>query len=430
MPLGDHWSCCGNTNRNADGCQDQETRLPEGISAAAVSSSPPQGEKADAVREVIEMALLAIQAKEERKIDVSVEQSWTAFKYFEGQYYPSFDKLLALVGLRAVKEQVLMIIKNVYFDTKFRPIESRVAKTAAYHFVLTGNPGTGKTTVSEYLSNIVKEIGLRPSDSKYYATTGSKLVEMGSKEVAALIGGLIPGILFVDEVHQLEPKSNKVGKGIMHSMMEPMESKRTEFTVIVAGYKKKVEEEFISADEGLKDRFKYYLHFDDYTEDELKAIFLTMLRDRPGWTLDNSDCADGRHKSLATVVARKVGKHANQDGFSNARAIRKALEMAEERCTSRLSSTPGATPKDWLTIKRIDICGNRIDLKSCVPFLELNALIGLDGVKRQIEDFIKLFNANYTNEWRGDKTRIFRLHRVFVGNPGSGMCMLYLESSE
>lgn len=151
-------------------------------------------------------------------------------------------------------------------------------------------------------------------------------------------------------------------------------------------------------------------------------IFLSMVGAMPGWLLDNSDCVDGRHRDLATVVARKVGKHANQDGFANARAIRVALEMAVERCTTRLSNTPGASVRDWVTLKRSDVVGSRIDVASCVPYLELKALIGLETVKSQIEGFIHLFNSNYVNEWRGNQTRPFKLNRVFVGNPGNILC--------
>jgi hypothetical protein len=46
--LVDHWSCCGNPNRDALGCQDPEICFPENTSAANISANPPQGAKAAA----------------------------------------------------------------------------------------------------------------------------------------------------------------------------------------------------------------------------------------------------------------------------------------------------------------------------------------------------------------------------------------------
>jgi hypothetical protein len=85
-----------------------------------------------------------------------------------------------------------------------------------------------------------------------------------------------------------------------------------------------------------------------------------------------------------------------------------------------VSTAPNPSSKDWVTLKRIDIVGTKINMETCTPVKDLLSMTGLANVKEQICDFIRMFNYNYMNEYRGEKTRSPQLNRVFVGNPGTG----------
>jgi hypothetical protein len=50
-----------------------------------------------------------------------------------------------------------------------------------------------------------------------------------------LLKGVTPGILFIDEVYQLDPNGNADGKAITNALMEAAENDRSKLTVIVAG---------------------------------------------------------------------------------------------------------------------------------------------------------------------------------------------------
>ena len=54
-----------------------------------------------------------------------------------------------------------------------------------------------------------------------------------------------------------------------------MEDHRDDLVVIVAGYPDLMER-FINSNPGLKSRFNKYIHFEDYTPEELLEIFDSM----------------------------------------------------------------------------------------------------------------------------------------------------------
>ena len=49
------------------------------------------------------------------------------------------------------------------------------------------------------------------------------------------------GILFIDEIYQLDPQSNSVGKEITNLIMEAAENDRDKLSIIAAGYQKDVQ---------------------------------------------------------------------------------------------------------------------------------------------------------------------------------------------
>ena len=188
------------------------------------------------------------------------------------------EELEKIIGMTELKKE----IKSLYTQlNQIAEMEKKGVKMEkpAQHFVITGNPGTGKTTVARHLGKIFEGLGMLSS---------GHVVEVDrSKLVAGYVGQTAPltnnacdsaagGILFIDEVYTLKQNdSDSFGQECIDTLLKRMEDDRGKFMVVVAGYKKPMEN-FLTANEGLKSRFTKYFNLEDYNPDELAAIFASL----------------------------------------------------------------------------------------------------------------------------------------------------------
>ncbi len=80
---------------------------------------------------------------------------------------------------------------------------------------------------------------------------------------------------------------------------------------------------------------------------------------------------------------------------------------------------------DYRTLTRIDTVGARPNLESSPYLAKLNEMTGLRLVKEKIMKLMTLQLQNYDAEMRGEKIQLISLHRVFYGNPGKYIELLY-----
>lgn len=111
-------------------------------------------------------------------------------------------------------------------------------------------------------------------------------------------------------------------------------------------------------------------------------------------------------------------------GFANARSVRITFEKMQRAASvrqheeKRLSST---LPPNFSTILTlIDLIGHPIDLSTSPLIMELMAMTGLDDVKKSVQSLLRMTAKNYESEIKGDITSDVPLHRMFLGNPGTG----------
>lgn len=164
------------------------------------------------------------------------------------------------------------------------------------------------------------------------------------------------------------------------------------------------------------------VNFDDYTEAELRLIFLKFVHDAH-WRLELPENED--EIDVAQVAAVRLAKNRGY-GFCNGRAAENLFRMARKRATIRQLAL-GITDRNderIYTLKRCDVLGERIDLDNDPLMKELTAMTGLESVKRSIRAFIMTANENFEREMRGEMPFKSGLNRVFVGSPGTGSSYL------
>ena len=157
----------------------------------------------------------------------------------------------------------------------------------AMHMILTGNPGTGKTTIARKLGEILAAIGYLDS-GHVVEVDRAQMVSPYQGETPKVVDRLcdkaLGGILFIDEAYTLAPISqagerDNQGAQALEKLMKRMEDDRGKFVVIAAGYRTEMDNLF-RVNPGFKSRFNYFLNLDDYTPDQLYDIMQVFAREK------------------------------------------------------------------------------------------------------------------------------------------------------
>ncbi len=250
------------------------------------------------------------------------------------------EELLAeldtLVGLDAVKAEVRLVTALLRVSAMRREHDLPVADSSR-HLVFTGNPGTGKTTVARLLAEIYRTLGV-VEKGHLVETDRSQLVAGFVGQTAIRVRETFDradqGVLLIDEAYALVRGSETdFGREAVDTLVKLIEDRRDSVVVIVAGYPDEMED-FVGANPGLRSRFPKTIHFPDYTDSELSAIFASMA-ERHAYRLT----AGARRRVGAFLAAQDRSK-----GFGNARLVRNLFEGAIARQSQRLVADPDAAP--------------------------------------------------------------------------------------
>ncbi len=324
------------------------------------------------------------------------------------------------IGMNTVKDSIREIANQVEMVKTREARGVGDSQKTGIHMILTGNPGTGKTTIARKLGEILTAID--------YLDIGH-VVEVDRSKIIGQYQGQTPdlvneacdkamgGILFVDEAYTLSPHSNagdkdKYGQEAIDTLMKRMEDDRGKFVVIAAGYQKEMQQ-FLHANPGIESRIDKQLHIDDYTPEELTEIFKIFVKNK--------------NYFLTPVAENLLIKEINilyenrSNNFGNGREMRRLFEETERKFSRRISSINKDDVSDEFlcTITDIDIPHEeRTDLDPEACMQKLNELNGLDSVKTEIKGIINKINIEKQRGHEGPPK--LRDHFIFAGNPGTG----------
>ncbi len=240
-------------------------------------------------------------------------------------------ELKGLIGLDGVKEEVEKLVR--YLEIQAQRREHQLAETTlSLHIVFTGNPGTGKTTVARIVARIFKALKVL---KKGHLVETDRMGLVGqyightAKKTDEVVHRALDGVLFIDEAYSLAGEGkNDFGQEAIDTLVKRMEDYRDRLIVIAAGYPNEMRR-FIDANPGLQSRFSTYVHFPDYTGDDLMKI-LEIFCEKNEYEL-----ADTARTHVANVFSKALDDPS--EDFGNGRFVRNLFEQSLRNHAMRLS---------------------------------------------------------------------------------------------
>lgn len=336
-------------------------------------------------------------------------------------------ELDGFVGMKSVKDAIRRIAQEIAVQKQLIEMGEAQEGLTKYNFILTGNPGTGKSTVARIFGKIFKALGVTSTDKvteKVPKDIIGLYLNESDKLMDAAITEAMGGVLFLDEAYDLEPmdeagrSTSSEGKKAVQTLMTRMENEAGKFVVVCAGYPKEMAA-FMNSNPGLKRRFSHTIHIDDYTAEELLEIYERAAKAKKyNFTLADDTVRMKALNMFRNMVAMK------DDKFGNAGEAMKKVAETKTNINNRISSLPFDqwTPEVLHTAFLEDIPfeePEKVSVDECLQ--ELNQLIGLGGVKASLTKLAHTIN-NEIESARVENRRpdIPLGHYLFLGNPGTG----------
>ena len=336
-------------------------------------------------------------------------------------------KLDGLVGLTAVKKEVSNLASFLNLQIKRGETNTFQGK----HYVFTGNPGTGKTTVARIMADVFKTLGI-VAKGQLVEADRSKLVAGFSGQTAIktnqLVDQAMGGVLFIDEAYTLKSgDGDTFGSEAIDTLLKRLEDDRGKFICIVAGYTDQMHD-FIDSNPGLKSRFTQTIHFDDYTPDELTEIFLNMAKGK-NFNVDEETRA-AIHRQFEQLYLRR------DKNFGNAREARRVFDEAVERQSQRLvklMNDPGFQESDMFSLTTEDLPMAQSEAARPLDEVlnELDEFVGMRSVKNSIRRLaVQSMFMKQRAAMGAGKVQQMAMNFILTGNPGTGKTSIARKMGE
>jgi SpoVK/Ycf46/Vps4 family AAA+-type ATPase len=263
-------------------------------------------------------------------------------------------ELDALVGLEPVKHQVHEIAAQLQV-ARMRDRQGLASQPPVRHFVFTGPPGTGKTTVARIIGRIFASLGLLVRPEVIEAHRADLVGEhLGSTAIKTnkLIDSALGGVLFIDEAYALHNEAysggDAFGSEAVATLLKRAEDDRDRLVVVLAGYPRDMDR-LLRSNPGLASRFATRITFPSYSPAELTRI-AGVIAAQAG------DSFDPEALPVLSSIFTQACHEGRIDELGNGRFARSLFERACANRDLRISRAgDNATAADLTTVLAVDV---------------------------------------------------------------------------
>ena len=184
----------------------------------------------------------------------------------------AFQKLSKLIGMECFKREIQLL--------EYSGVES----INNLHYIITGNPGTGKTTIARLLGEILHELGYLRSGHIVMVTRSDLVgafVGEATIKTKGKIGEATGGVLFIDEANTLfQSGEDHFGHEAMVTLVKEAwgdGDRKKQFVMILSCYPEQIDA-FLQLTPGLKQKLRI-IHLNDYSTEEMVKILQNFAGD-------------------------------------------------------------------------------------------------------------------------------------------------------
>ncbi|NGP44030.1 AAA family ATPase [Bacillaceae bacterium SIJ1] len=327
------------------------------------------------------------------------------------------DPLEQMIGLQDMKTRMQELEGYIYFQFERKRQGFPAQDAPPLDLILTGNPGTGKTTLARIVAERYYEAGLLETSEVTEVHRGHLVgayVGQSEEKTMQAIRKAQGGVLFIDEAYSLKrdgQSENDYGQAVIDTLVSAMTSDEFKgtFVVMLAGYPAEMRR-FLWANPGLLSRFptSNHFHVDDYTIEELLQIGEHMAL-QEGFVLDSGAMIELEHQIVNAQV---------DEAFGNARTVKQIIEDAVFKKGARTRANV-TDVFDVICLEDQEMVSTN-EASSSSALSELEQLIGLHEVKSELSAIQKLAHIQHLRKKRGLQVPPMQFHTVFTGPPGTG----------